>query len=552
MFLSKGERRMLFESMGLRPELLQALAGLGFEKPTPVQARVIPLLLNNHRDLVALAQTGTGKTAAFGLPILQQWTVKPNSPQALVLCPTRELCLQIARDLTQLSAFMPSVRVLAVYGGSDIRTQLQALARGVHIVVATPGRMVDLLRRERADFSQVSRVVLDEADEMLSMGFEEDLKTILSATPDNAQTLLFSATMPRNVAAITRAYMTEAEEITIGARNAGAEHVSHEYVLVHAKDRYPALRRILDRIPGLYGIVFCRTRQETQDIADRLGRDGYPAESLHGDLSQQQRDRVMKKFRDHAIPLLVATDVAARGLDVKNLTHIVSFSLPDDLEAYTHRSGRTGRAGQSGTSIVLLHLRERYKLTHIEKNIGHKFVQCPVPSGDEICRARLDNWVRKWLDLDPAFGDLEACLPELFAKLADYSREDILRRVAFLEIRDLMAFYRQAPDLNVALPEHEPRREPGSVELVWNIGSVNGVTPQTLMRLAEAVSGRTHLPFGRIKITKMQSYTEVAAAFAKPLQDRVAAEKIEIDGRRVTVAIAQARKSYGTRKVFKA
>ena len=376
---------MKFTDMGLSPEILEGISRLGFETPTPVQAAVIPAILNNGRDLVALAQTGTGKTAAFGLPMLQMLDTNIKTPQALILCPTRELCMQIARDLENFAACVRGVRVLAVYGGADIKPQLAAMVRGVDIVVATPGRMVDLLRRKRADFSKIKRVVLDEADEMLNMGFEEDLEAILSEVPDGAQTLLFSATMPRQVASIAKKYMKDPEEITVGTRNAGAENVSHEYLVVHAKDRYRALKRLADFYPDMYGIVFCRTRQETQDIADHLGKDGYKAESLHGDLTQQQRDRVMKKFRARELQMLVATDVAARGLDVNDLTHVINYSLPDDLGSYTHRSGRTGRAGKTGVSIALINMREHNKVKHIEKQLGRKFVQRAVPTGVDIC-----------------------------------------------------------------------------------------------------------------------------------------------------------------------
>ena len=372
---------MKFTELGLCPELLAGIGKLGFETPTPVQAEVIPFLLDNDQDLVGLAQTGTGKTAAFGLPILEQLDLESRATQALILCPTRELCMQIARDLQSFATAMPTVSILAVYGGADIRQQLDALQRGVQIVVATPGRMLDILRRKRANFSSIERVVLDEADEMLNMGFEEELEGILSQVPGQAQTLLFSATMPREVAKISRKYMQDSHEITCGSKNAGSENVSHEVVTIHAKDRYRALRRLVDFYPRMYGIVFCRTRMETQQVADHLRRDGYNAEPLHGDLSQMQRDSVMKKFRERHVQVLVATDVAARGLDVNDLTHIINYQMPDDLSAYTHRSGRTGRAGKSGTSIAIIHMREHFKIKRIEKALGKKFTERLVPTG---------------------------------------------------------------------------------------------------------------------------------------------------------------------------
>jgi ATP-dependent RNA helicase DeaD len=538
---------MKFTEMGLSPELLEGISRLGFETPTPVQAAVIPAILNNGRDLVALAQTGTGKTAAFGLPLLQRLDTDIKTPQALILCPTRELCMQIARDLENFAACVRNVRVLAVYGGADIKPQLAAMVRGVDVVVATPGRMVDLLRRRRADFSQIKRLILDEADEMLNMGFEEDLEIILSEVPKGAQTLLFSATMPRQVAAIAKKYMTDPEEITIGMRNAGAENVSHEYLVVHAKDRYRALKRLADFYPDMYGIVFCRTRQETQDIADHLGKDGYKAESLHGDLTQQQRDRVMKRFRARDLQMLVATDVAARGLDVTDLTHVINYSLPDDPGSYTHRSGRTGRAGKTGVSIALINMREHNKLKFIEKQLGRKFVQRLVPTGADICKARLAGLVERLSQANPEPGVIDGILPSLCQSLEGVSREELLRRFAALELNRMLEYYSKEPDIN-AEPLHEgghaARKKQtaagGMVELAMNIGKVNRLNPKQLMSLVNVADRAGSVEIGRINITPLQSWFEVPRDAAQAVIDSFSRSLVDFEGRRVSVTLAGA------------
>lgn len=537
---------MKFNELGLSPGLLDGISRLGFEEPTPVQAAVIPMILNNGRDLVALAQTGTGKTAAFGLPVLQMLDPEIKTPQALILCPTRELCMQIARDLESYAAGVRGVRILAVYGGADIKPQLAAMVRGVDIAVATPGRMVDLLRRKRADFSKIKRVVLDEADEMLNMGFEEDLEAILSEVPEGAQTLLFSATMPRQVSSISRKYMNNPEEITVGTRNAGAENVSHDYLVVHAKDRYRALKRLADFYPEMYGIVFCRTRQETQEIADHLSRDGYNAEPLHGDLTQQQRDRVMKKFRARELQMLVATDVAARGLDVNDLTHIVNYSLPDDLGSYTHRSGRTGRAGKTGVSIALINMREHHKVKRIEKQLGCKFVQRPVPTGADICKARLLGLMERLSGMNPEPGLIDEILPSLCERLEGVSREELLRRFASLELQRLLDYYKKEPDLNagtLADPgSHAARKKQaaagGMAELVMNVGKLNRLSPKQLMNLVNVADRNSSIEIGRINIVKMQAYFEVPRSDAQGLIDSFAKSCVDFEGRQVSVAMA--------------
>ena len=530
-----------FSELGLRPELLEAVDKLGFEVPTPVQAEVIPVLLKDHCDVIALAQTGTGKTAAFGLPILEQLATKHAVPQALILCPTRELCMQITRDLQSYATRLPAVNVLAVYGGADIYPQLAALDRGVHIVVATPGRMLDVLRRKRADFSRVVRVVLDEADEMLNMGFEEDLEGILSTVPDQAQTLLFSATMPAVVAKISRKYMKDPVEIVQGTRNSGAENVSHEYYVVHAKNRYAALRRIVDVYPRMYGIVFCRTRIETQQVADRLTADGYNAQALHGDLSQLQRDSVMKKFRKRHVQLLVATDVAARGLDVEELTHVVNFNLPDELNAYTHRSGRTGRAGKGGTAVSIIHLREQFKIKQLERVVSRKFSRRPVPTGDEISRARLLSLGERVRDYKDDSSLIDQHIDELSDILADLSKEEIIRRFVSIELHRLLHFYRHAPDLNDRRAVREERERPTSskmVGLVMNVGLVNGLSPQRLMILVNAADRNRRVDIGRINIVKKQAYFAVPEAQVKGVIDSFAKGDLDVDERPVTVSLA--------------
>jgi len=552
---------MKFTELGLSPKLLDGIAKLGFETPTPVQGKVIPFLLENECDMVALAQTGTGKTAAFGLPILEWVEFKQAAPQALILCPTRELCMQIARDLQSFASELPTVKVLAVYGGTDIKPQLAALSRGVHIIVATPGRMRDLLRRKRADFSQIKRVVLDEADEMLNMGFEEDIEAILTTVPDAAQTLLFSATMPKEVAKIARNYMDDPQEITVGSRNAGAENVHHEVMVVHAKDRYRALRRIVDSSPRIYGIVFCRTRVETQQVADRLRKDGYNAEPLHGDLSQQQRDSVMKKFREHQLQVLVATDVAARGLDVNDLTHVINYNLPDDTHSYTHRSGRTGRAGKNGISISIIHMREHYKIKRIEKALGKKFTQRLVPTGEEIAHIRLMNLAERVLETNVGAGRIDTHLEALCERLKGLSKEELVKRFASIELHRMLLYYRDAPDLNEEpssrqsdrsrtsknlrpagredRASHAPRKgSPGMVELVMNVGKLNGLTPKKLINLIHASDRESSVELGRINIVKMQAYFEASRTDSQGIIDRFAKSHVDLGGRQVSVALA--------------
>ena len=551
---------MKFTDMGLSPDILDGIAALGFETPTAVQAEVIPFLLESDRDLVALAQTGTGKTAAFGLPSLETLDRANAVPQVIVLCPTRELCVQITKDLKSYAARQSKVRIVALYGGTDIRQQISKLQSGAHIIVATPGRMLDIIRRKRVDLSSIERVVLDEADEMLNMGFAEELEGILSNVPDGAQTLLFSATMPKEVARISRNYMKNPNEITVGSRNAGAENVSHEYYVVHAKDRYSALRRIVDCYSGIYGIVFCRTRIETQQVADKLRGDGYNAEALHGDLTQQQRDAVMKKFRTHQVQLLVATDVAARGLDINDLTHVVNYNLPDDLDSYTHRSGRTGRAGKNGISVTIIHMREHFKIDRIQKSIGRKFEHKSVPSGEDITRVRLLDMARRVRDTERLSCLTDKHLEELSEILSDLSKEEIIARFACSEMHRMLQFYRNAPDLNVSKSQptevaRKGRGKPQSkggkrgksnpprnmksdmTEIVMNVGKVNGLTPKTLMSMVNLADRESSVDIGRINIAAMQAYFEVPNTDARGVIDSFAKSKLDCSGRLVKVAL---------------
>ena len=453
---------MQFNDLNLKETLLAGIEKLGFKTPTPVQAKVIPFLLEKTQDLVALAQTGTGKTAAFGLPLLELLDLECAEPQALILCPTRELCKQITRDIHTYAVGMPQINTLAIYGGTDVQAQLDGLRRGAHILVATPGRILDLIGRNEINLSQIKHVVLDEADEMLNMGFQEDLEAILSSTPQTAQTLLFSATMPKAVAHIAKKYMSNAHEITIGAPNAGSDTVAHEYYAVHAKDRYRVLRRVVDIIPNAYAIIFCRTRIETQTVSDNLRRDGYSTAPLHGDLSQQLRESVLKKFRMKQIPILVATDVAARGLDVGDLTHVINYNLPEELDTYTHRSGRTGRAGKHGISIALVHSSEKHRIKRIEEKLGKIFTQKLVPTGAEIAEIRLMDFAEKVRDLKIGPGLIDAHLPKMTEILGDLSKEELIRRLATIDLGALLLFYRDSYDLNENVgtdKAHAPRNK---------------------------------------------------------------------------------------------
>lgn len=463
-----------FLELGIRHEVVNAITELGFEKPSPIQEKAIPVLLTGNDDFVGLAQTGTGKTAAFGLPLLEQLDFSLKQPQALVLCPTRELCLQIARDLEKFAKFIDNVHVVAVYGGAPIGDQLRQIRRGVQIVVATPGRMLDIIGRNAIDFSGVRYVVLDEADEMLNMGFQEDINNILSETPEDKKTWLFSATMPREVRRIAQKYMTDPVELTVGTKNTGNENIEHQYYLTRGRDKYAAFKRIVDFYPDIFGIVFCRTKIETQEIAEALIKDGYNADSLHGDLSQQQRDKVMKRYRERNLQLLIATDVAARGIDVNDVTHVINYSLPDEVENYTHRSGRTARAGKTGISIALVSGKDQGKIRHIEKIIGKSFVRKSIPQGTEVCEKQLFSIVNNVHNVEVQEEQMNAFLPQIMESLQDLSKEEVIKRFASLEFNRFLEYYQNAPDLNI--DARESRGDRGRDSFGSGRGRSNGYT----------------------------------------------------------------------------
>ncbi|MBQ8277034.1 MAG: DEAD/DEAH box helicase, partial [Bacteroidaceae bacterium] len=436
-----------FEELGVAEDILRAISELGYEHPMPVQEEVIPYLLGVGNDVIALAQTGTGKTAAYGLPVLQKVDPQDRRTQAVILSPTRELCLQIAGDLKDYSRYIDDLHVLAVYGGSSIESQIRALRKGAQVIVATPGRLIDLMKRGVAKLDAVENVVLDEADEMLNMGFTESIDEILAGVPQERNTLLFSATMGKEIERIAKTYLHDYKEIVVGSRNEGAENVNHIYYLVQAKDKYPALKRVVDYFPKIYAIIFCRTRLETQEVADLLIRDGYNAEALHGDLSQAQRDLTMQKFRQHRTQLLVATDVAARGLDVEELTHVINYGLPDDVENYTHRSGRTGRAGKRGTSISIIHIREKHKVRVIEKVIQKSFEAGILPEPKEICTKQLYKVMDELERIEVDETQITPFLPEVYRKLEWLSKEDLIKRLVTREFGRFLRYYADAPEI---------------------------------------------------------------------------------------------------------
>ena len=538
-----------FEELGISREILLALADLGFEVPMPVQEKVIPLLLEKKTDIVALAQTGTGKTAAYGLPLLQQTDTAIQLPQALILCPTRELCVQIAGDLNDFAVYIDGFHVFPVYGGSSMETQIRALKKGVQVVVATPGRLLDLMRRKVIKLKEVRSVVLDEADEMLNMGFLDNINEILAEIPESSNTLLFSATMPDEVAVIARKYMNNPVEITIGNCNSGAENIKHQYYTVHARDKYTALKRIVDYYPSIYGIIFCRTRIDTQEIADKLIADGYNAEALHGDLSQAQRDNVMQKFRIRHLQLLVATDVAARGLDVNDLSHIINYSLPDDINAYTHRSGRTARAGKAGTSIAIINLKEKHLIRQIEKLINKPFTAAKVPGGREICEKQLFNLVSKMENVEIDHSEIDPYLPIIYRKLEWIEKEDVIKRFVALEFNRFLEYYRNAEDINV---HEEKGKESGwdrgrsakgrkevrsFARLAVKAGKADGLYPSNLIEIINAYSPGKRIRIGGITLGKKEGVFEVDQEYAGFLVKAMG--NAEINGRDLSVGFAK-------------
>ncbi|NDP21637.1 MAG: DEAD/DEAH box helicase [Paludibacter sp.] len=519
---------MTFRELNLKDEILSAIEELGYEQPMPVQEKTIPFMLEQTADLVALAQTGTGKTAAFGLPVLNMIDANRKQVQALVLSPTRELCIQIANDLKGYSKNMRGMRIVPVYGGEDIRTQLRQLDTAPQIIVATPGRLIDLIERGKIELGAIDFLVLDEADEMLNMGFKEDIETILERTPDTRRTMLFSATMPKEIANIAKRYMKNYEEITVGTKNAGAENVEHIYYVSQARQRYMVLKRIVDLNPDIYGIVFCRTRQETKEVADKLMHDGYSADALHGDLSQAQRDTVMQKFRIRNIQLLVATDVAARGLDVSDLTHVINYNLPDDVEIYTHRSGRTGRANKKGIAVSIIHSKERFKIKDIERMLRKNFIQEQIPNGLEVCKKQLFFMIDRMQNVEVSEEQIEQYVPQIMKQLESLSKEEILKRFVSIEFNRFLSYYKNAEDLN--LPEHSTRergergdrndrgergergaKSGGRVRLKMNIGEREGVDPKRLLGIINDVTGDKSINIGSIEVTNKFTFFDVFA-----------------------------------------
>ena len=458
---------MTFEGLGLDSRLVQATDALGFKQPTPIQEQAIPVLLSGTKDLVGLAQTGTGKTAAFGLPLLQLVDAALRYPQALVVCPTRELCMQIVTEIESFKKFMPGIHVQAVYGGTSIGLQIKDLRRGVQIVVATPGRLIDLIERKAINLEQISYVVLDEADEMLNMGFQDDIEFILQNTPKREATWLFSATMPAEIRRVSKKYMQAPKEITVGKMNTANKAIDHQYYVTAAHARYETLKRLIDFNPGIYGIIFTRTKADAQNIAEKLTREGYDIDALHGDLTQQQRDKVMGEFREKTLQLLIATDVAARGIDVQGITHVINYELPDDVEVYTHRSGRTGRAGATGIAVSIVHGRELGKLRQIERIVQVPFHKMEIPSGKDVCRKQFFTFMDKLLQADISHGDYETYVPMLAEKFAEVSKEEVLKRVAAMEFDRFLKYYENAEDLNV-------RKSDGAAKTGWRQGSDEG------------------------------------------------------------------------------
>ncbi len=543
-----------FEELGVSAEIRRAIEEMGYEQPMPVQEEVIPYLLGDNNDVVALAQTGTGKTAAFGLPLIQKTDVRRYEPQALILCPTRELCLQIAGDLNDYGKYTDGLRVLPVYGGSSIESQIRALRKGVHIIVATPGRLLDLMERKTVSLATVRNVVMDEADEMLDMGFTDSINAILADVPQDRNTLLFSATMSPEIARIAKNYLHNAKEITIGRKNESTANVKHVAYIVHAKDKYETLKRIVDYYPQIYAIIFCRTRKETQEIAEKLMQEGYNADALHGELSQAQRDQVMQKFRIRNLQLLVATDVAARGLDVDDLTHVINYGLPDDIESYTHRSGRTGRAGKTGTSIAIINLREKGKLKAIERVIAKKFEMGTMPTAKQICEKQLIKVIDDLEKVKVNEEEIADFMPDVYRKLDWLSKEDLIKRMVSHEFNRFSEYYRNREEIETVSTASEkkernkpdgkgkakknsgPRQaEEGYERLFINLGKNDNFYPGELMALLNSRT-RGHVELGRIDLMKNFSFFEVEEGSAQTVLKALNGQKW--NGHRVTVEIA--------------
>lgn len=515
----------LFESLGIESNLLQAISELGFTQPTPIQEQAIPVLLSGTRDFVGLAQTGTGKTAAFGLPLLQLVDKEQAVAQALVICPTRELCLQITKDLDSFKGKY-KVKNTAVYGGASISMQIRDLKKGSHVVVATPGRLIDLIERKAIDLSRIHYVVLDEADEMLNMGFRDDIEFILANTPMRQSTWLFSATMPQEVKQVSRKYMQQPFEVTIGKANAANSNIDHQYYLTSHVNRYETLKRIIDFNPGIYGIIFTRTKADAQEITEKLIREGYDIEALHGDLTQPQRDKVMARFREKNLQLLIATDVAARGIDVQGITHVINFELPDDTEVYTHRSGRTGRAGKTGVSVSIVTPKDVYRLRAVERMINSRIHKMDIPTGKDVCRKQFFHFIDRLLEADISHGDYENYLPALREKFSGMDKEEILQRVAALEYDRFVTYYENAADLNLrerkaergpknsrqeTVEKNYNRIEAGSSyqKLFVNLGTKDGFYKASFLQFILDMSDLRKDVLGRVDMKELNSWIEI-------------------------------------------
>lgn len=540
-----------FEALGLNNAIVRAVTELGFEAPTPIQEKTIPALLTGTTDLVALAQTGTGKTAAFGLPLISLIDFKSRDTQAVILCPTRELCMQITRDIQNYTKYMEGANIVAVYGGASIEGQSRDIKRGAQIVVATPGRMNDMINRRNINLSNVRYAVLDEADEMLNMGFKEDLDTILSQTPAEKNTWLFSATMPDEVLRISKNYMTSPIEITTGTKNSGNENIEHVYYVVQARDKYPTLKRIADSNPDIFAIVFCRTKLETQEIADKLIKDGYNADALHGDLSQSQRDHVMKRYRSRSLQMLVATDVAARGIDVQDVTHVINYALPDEIENYTHRSGRTARAGKTGVSIAIINMKEVGKIRIIERLIKTKFTQAQVPNGFEVCEKQLFSLVKKIHNVEVNEKAIESYLPSIYDELKELTREDIIKRFVSTEFNRFLDYYKNAPDLNASVSRDRERPAAnGNIKLFINLGEMDKLDSRSMTDYIAEVSGVTAGSIVSIDVKSSFSFIEAKAEAAEVITGTF--KNVQYNGRNVRIESRGAsasgggeRRSYG-------
>lgn len=527
--------------LGLNEKLLNAISDLGFTQPTQIQEKAVPVLLSGTKDFIGLAQTGTGKTAAFGLPLLQLVNFEHKYPQALIVCPTRELCLQILNDIEKFKKHVRSAKAVAVYGGASIGEQIREIKRGVHIVVATPGRLIDLIERKAIDLGQIEYVVLDEADEMLNMGFQDDIEFILQNTPKRQSTWLFSATMPPEIRKVSKRYMNEPFEVTVGKVNTGNKNIDHQYFVTSSNQRYEALKRLIDFNPGIYGIIFTRTKLDAQEISEKLTREGYDIDALHGDLSQAQRDKVMGQFRDKSLQLLIATDVAARGIDVQGITHVINYELPDDVEVYTHRSGRTGRAGKSGISMSVVHSKELYKLKQIERIVQAPFHKVDIPTGKDVCRKQFFYFMDRLLQADISHGDYVTYLPMLQEKFADVSKEEVLTRVAALEFDRFLKYYENAEDLNVRAKEGRERRDAGRggdvsrggrrdrerdvnkqyngdyTRLFVNLGTKDGFYKASFLQFILDMSDLRKDVLGKIDMKEMNAWIEIDKKAAKQM-----------------------------------